>query len=75
MWVELHVGEKVFSRPRNPQFGDEAARFERVWFIVEMVDDEIENFWGEGARHIGFWQGATGGVESGCAPSLPSSTS
>jgi hypothetical protein len=39
----------VVSCPPNPRLGDERARFERIRFVVEMVDDEIENFLGEGA--------------------------
>ena len=45
MEAELNVVEKVFSSPRNPRFGDEAAGFERDLFIVQVVDDEIEYLW------------------------------
>ena len=41
-WIESDVSEKVFSSSRNPRFGDDAARFERSRFIVQVVDDEIE---------------------------------
>jgi hypothetical protein len=32
--VEFDASEEVFSRPRNPRFGDDATRFERRRFVV-----------------------------------------
>ena len=50
MGVELDAGEEVHLGPRNPRFGGDATGFERVWLVVQMVDDEIEYLW-RGARH------------------------
>ena len=53
---ELDIGEEVLSSARNPRLGDEAAVPECLWFIVQVVDDMIEDFWREGwRRHRGFF--------------------
>ena len=49
---ECDVNEKVLSDPRDPRFGDEATRFECSEFIAQTVDDEVEDFWWKGARHL-----------------------
>ena len=49
---ECDVNEKVLSDPRDPRFGDEAARFECSEFIAQTVDDEVEDIWWKGARHL-----------------------
>lgn len=46
--------EKVPSGPRDPHFGNEATRFERGRFVVQMVDDEVEDLWRQGGQHRGF---------------------
>jgi hypothetical protein len=32
--AEFDAGEEVYSRPRDPRFGDDATGFERHWFVV-----------------------------------------
>ena len=51
--TELDVVEKVYSGPRNPRLGNEATFPERGGFIVQMVDDEVEDLWREEGRHRG----------------------
>ena len=46
--MELDAGEEVGSRPMDPRFGDDATGFERRRFVMEMVDDEVEDLWREG---------------------------
>ena len=52
--TELDAVEKVHSGPRNPRLGNEATCLERGGFIVQMVDDEVEDLRREGGRHRGF---------------------
>ena len=61
--VEPDVGEKVFSGPWNPRFGDGAARFKGNPFGAQMVDDEIKDLkWEDcGGRHRGFASRRIGG--------------
>jgi len=54
--TELDTGEKVLSGPRNPRFGDDPTGFECCWFAVQVVDDEVEDLWREGAGHRGLHQ-------------------
>ena len=55
--VESDVGEKVFSGPWNPRSGDEATCFECGRVVVQVLDDEVEDLWWEGAQHGGFREG------------------
>ena len=52
--MEFDISEEVFSRPRNPRLGDDTTDFECGWFVVEVVDDEVEYLMWESARHRGF---------------------
>jgi hypothetical protein len=44
---EIDIGEKMLSGARNPWFGDDATILERLWFVMQEVDDVIEDFWWE----------------------------
>ena len=44
--------EKMYSSLWNPQLGGEAIFPERIQFIVQMVDDEVEDFWLEGGHIV-----------------------
>ena len=52
--VELDASEKVSSGARDPGIRDGATGFERIRFITQVVDDEIEYLWWKGGRHHGF---------------------
>ena len=43
----------------DPRFGDDATGFERRRFVVQMVDDEVEDLWREGG-HRGLPQDTRG---------------
>ena len=44
---EIDIGEKMLSDARDPWFGDDAAIPQRLWFVMQEVDDVIEDFWWE----------------------------
>jgi hypothetical protein len=37
--------EEVFPRARNPRFGDKAGPFEPPSFVVEIVNNVVEDLW------------------------------
>jgi hypothetical protein len=48
------MGENVPSGTRDPRFRDQATIPESVFFVAEMVNDVIQNFyWEAGIRHRG----------------------
>ena len=50
--IEPDIGENIFSGARNPRFGDETALFECLPFVVQEVEDVIEDFsWEDWIRH------------------------
>jgi hypothetical protein len=51
--MEFDASKEVGSRPMNPGFGDDATRLERRRFVVQVVDDMVEDLWREGGRHRG----------------------
>ena len=55
--VKRDGGEKVFSCPGDPRSRNETASFQRVWVVMEEVDDVVEYLWGEMVteRHFGPW--------------------
>jgi hypothetical protein len=54
--MEFDAGKEVSSCPINPRFGDDAIHSKRSRFVMQMVDDEIENLLWEGGRHRGLRQ-------------------
>ena len=40
-------GKEVVARGKSPSFADQAAGRKRTTIGVEVVDDEVDQFWGE----------------------------
>jgi hypothetical protein len=48
--IEVNTSKEVRSRSLNPRFGDDATRFERRRFIVQMINNVVEDL-SPGAQH------------------------
>ena len=70
---KLDVGEEVLSGTRNPRFGDEAAIPECIRFIVQVVDDVVEDFCRKGGfpfRHRHFFPEVKTSASAGASISI-----
>ena len=61
--VEFDASEEVCSCAVDPGFGYDATGLECRRFVVEVVDDGVQDLWREGTRHR--WQGPAEPLDAG----------